>query len=84
MKHASEDAIEKLSEFLGDVRALSGLTEKKPGVYYRKSKAFLHFHEDGDQLFADVRLSGSDFDRLPSTTKQEQAILLAAIRKALR
>lgn len=84
MKHASEEAIERLSELLAEVRALPGLTEKKPGVYYRKSRAFLHFHEDGDQLFADVRLSGPGFERLPSTTKKEQAVLLKAMRKALQ
>jgi hypothetical protein len=34
-------------------------------VFYRGSRAFLHFHEDPAGLFADVRTAdGSDFERL--------------------
>ena len=32
--------------------------EKSPGVFYRSRRAFLHFHEDGDDIYADVRLDG--------------------------
>jgi hypothetical protein len=83
MKHASERALLSIAPLLGRIRALPGITEKKLGVYYCKSRPFLHFHEHGEEIFADVRLEGPDFDRFPSTTLKQQAILLKAIRDAL-
>ena len=81
MKHASSATIQKLEPLLEKIRCIEGLKEKKPGVYYLKSKAFLHFHEEGDQVYADVRLHSSDFERRRVTTKQEQAELLRAIKQ---
>jgi hypothetical protein len=52
-------------------------------VFYRKSKAFLHFHEDGNDVYADCRLDGAEFDRMRVTTGVEQRKLVAAIRKAV-
>ena len=52
--------------------------EKKRGVFYRRSRAFLHFHEDPAGLFADVRLV-DDFERHRVSTAAEQAELLAAV-----
>jgi hypothetical protein len=53
------------------------------GIFYRKSKSFLHFHEDPAGIFADLSV-GDDFRRYPvNTTKQRQA-LLTAIDRALK
>ena len=84
MKHASEKTINSLSPLLEEIRSLPGLKEKKPGIFYRKSRAFLHFHEDGDKVYADVRLNEPDFERFPATTTEEQAILLKALQKSLQ
>ena len=65
------------------MRGVAELREKKRGTFYRGSRAFLHFHEDPAGLFADVRLAGDDFTRLRATTRAEQRLLLAALRKAL-
>ena len=62
---------------------MDGLVEKTPGAFYRKSKAFLHFHIDGDDYYADVRLGGPEFDRMRVTTRSEQRALVVAVRKAL-
>ena len=35
--------------------SLDGLTERTPGTFYRRSRAFLHFHADPAGIFADVR-----------------------------
>ncbi|HEV2098283.1 MAG TPA: hypothetical protein VGR45_05085 [Stellaceae bacterium] len=59
-----------------------GIKEKKLGIFYRRSKSFLHFHEDPMGLFADLS-AGTDFDRFPVNTKQEWKALLAAIDGAL-
>jgi hypothetical protein len=82
MKHAGAEALYALSELLEQIRAREGIKEKSPGVFYRRSKAFLHFHEDPAGLFADVRV-GTDFDRYPVNTKKEWKAMLTAIDRAL-
>ncbi len=84
MRHITPDNLDRLSAMLGDLRKTPGLQEKKPGVFYRKSRAFLHFHEDPKGLFADLRLSGVDFDRFEVTSRAEQRALVKKIRAALR
>ncbi|MBT9314696.1 hypothetical protein [Leptothoe spongobia] len=83
MKHASENTIATLAPLLEQIRPLPGLKEKKTGIFYRKSRAFLHFHEDGDRIYADVRLQEPDFQRLPVTTKEEQAAFLKILQDSL-
>jgi hypothetical protein len=82
MKHAGSEALDKLEGLLRLLRSREGLTEKKRGVFYRKSRAFLHFHEDPQGFFADVRL-GDDWQRLPVNTTAEQTALLAQIDDVL-
>lgn len=83
MRHATKESLGRLGALLEELRALPGLAEKSPGVFYLKSKAFLHFHEDGERVFADVRLEPPEFDRRPVTTPAQQAALLAAVRRKL-
>jgi hypothetical protein len=85
MKHASESTLQELSSLLERLRSFNELVEKRPGVFYRKSKAFLHFHEDPEGIFADVRLEvESPFIRLPVTTDVQQLALITKIGHALR
>ncbi len=83
MKHATQQTIKGLEPVLQQISRLPGLVEKKPGVYYLKSKAFLHFHEHGEEIFADVRLHPPEFDRLPATTAAQQRQLVDRIRQFL-
>ena len=78
MKHAGAATFDELSMLLTDLRRRTGLREKKTGVFYLGSRAFLHFHEDPTGIFADVRL-GDDFTRLRVATLKERRALLAAI-----
>jgi hypothetical protein len=65
VKHAGPAALDRLEPLIGRLRAFAALREKSRGVFYRGSRAFLHFHEDPAGLFADVRTAdGSDFERL--------------------
>lgn len=81
MKHAGEIALDQLEPLLARVRALPGLTEKKRGVFYRKSRAFLHFHEDPKGLFGDVRAADDkDFDRFDVTHGGDDLIAAAEAR----
>jgi hypothetical protein len=45
----------QLEPLLVEIRTGKGLVEKKRGIFYRKSVAFHHFHDDPTGLYADVR-----------------------------
>ena len=83
MRHATPDDLDRLESLLEQLRAFDALKERKRGNFTRRSQAFLHFHEHGGGLFADVRLSET-FDRFAVTTAAQQRALLTAIRRALR
>ena len=80
MRHARDQDLDRLEALLVQLRALPGLVEKKRGVFYRKSRAFLHFHEDPKGMFAD--LSEPD-ERIDVTEPAGQATLLAAAKARL-
>jgi hypothetical protein len=82
MKHATSAALESLSPLLEQIRTRDGLKERKLGVFYRKSKSFLHFHEDPAGLFADLTV-GDGFDRYPVNTQPEWKALLSALDRVL-
>jgi hypothetical protein len=79
MRHAGAGAIAQLEPLLRELRKIDGLVEKKPGTFYKKSRAFLHFHEDPTGLYADVRLT-DDFERFRVTTAAERKALLRQVR----
>jgi hypothetical protein len=56
VKHADAVALHRLSDLLDQIRLKGVIKEKKLGIFYRKSKSFLHFHEDPAGLFADLRV----------------------------
>jgi len=82
MKHATSAALDRLEVLLGELRKIDGLKEKSRGVFYRGSRAFLHFHEHGNELFADIR-QRDEFVRLPVTGGGERTRLLRAVKSAL-
>ena len=83
MRHITPERLPDVEHLLAEVRKVDGLTEKKPGTFYKKSSGFLHFHEHGDDIFADVKLDGIAFERRRVTTKTEQRALARAVRAAL-
>lgn len=78
MKHAGPRTFARISPLLEALRARPELREKRPGVFYLESRAFLHFHDDPSGIFADVRLA-DEFVRLPVTSDSEQSDLLERI-----
>ena len=83
MRHASAAGLDELDDLLLELRGVDGLKEKKRGVFYRGSRAFLHFHEDPTGLYADVRID-AEFERMRVTTKAERKRLLSVARAAAR
>lgn len=78
MKHARQDALDRLGPLLEQIRLLPGLQEKSRGVFYRKSRPLLHFHEDPAGFFADLR-AGQSWIRLPVDTAEQEMELLARL-----
>jgi hypothetical protein len=81
MKHAGPEALDTLADLIAAVRE-RGIKERGPGIFYRKGKAWLHFHEDAAGLFADIR-PGQEWERFRVSEPQEQANLLAIVDQHL-
>jgi hypothetical protein len=82
MKHAGGDALDRLEPLLTQLRAVTGLRENSRGVFYRRTRAFLHFHEDPAGLFADVRFA-DEFERVNVTSAAQQDALLRRVQELL-
>lgn len=82
MRHATSAVLDEIEPLLARIRALPGLKEKSRGVFYRRSTAFLHFHEDPSGLHADVRFE-SDFERHRVETDEERALFLDRVAMCL-
>ena len=79
MRHATSDTLDELEPLLEMLRSVPGLVEKRRGVFYRRSKAFLHFHEDPTGVHADVRFGG-EFERVSAETDAERESLITRVR----
>ncbi len=82
MKHATDQALNQLEDFLNDIRKLGKLKEKQRGIFYFKAVAFLHFHEDPSGLFADLRQAG-EFQRYPVNNAAKRKIFLSKVKSAM-
>jgi hypothetical protein len=78
MRHARDEDLDRLEDVLAALRALPALKEKKRGVFYFRSRAFLHFHEDPGGLFADIGGGpfGGPFERVDVTDAAGRSALL--------
>jgi hypothetical protein len=82
VKHAGAEALAVLSEFLQKLRNRPSLIERKPGIFYVRGRAFLHFHEDRAGLFADLR-QGGDWLRLAVNDVGDRERLLVAVDRTI-
>jgi hypothetical protein len=84
VRHARPQDLDRLEGLLAELRTLPGLVEKKRGVFYLKSRSFLHFHEDPKGMFADIGgPPNGEFERIDVTEATGQAALMAAARARL-
>jgi len=83
VRHARDEALDELEPLLRELRGYGDLKEKTRGTFYRRSKAFLHFHEDPAGLFADVKLDGDSFERMRVSTAAERKELMRRVRAVL-
>jgi hypothetical protein len=86
MKHAGPASLDALEPLLAEIRLRAGIdpkiVEKKRGSFYRKGKAWLHFHEDPAGFFADLK-GPEDWLRMRVSDSGERQALMAAIDEAL-
>lgn len=82
MRHATPETLAALDDLIAALRAVDGISEKRPGAFSRGSRAFLHFHEDPTGYYADVRFD-TEFERVRVTTRREQQALVARVRRTL-
>jgi len=83
MKHATAAALDRIESILKELRRFDQIHEKKRGVFYRKSSAFVHFHEDPAGMFADVR-GDNDWVRVRVNTVSDRRKLMRLVAKILR
>lgn len=82
MKHATPVALDALEGLLRELRAFDRLTERKRGVFYRGSSAFLHFHEDPAGFFADAKVTPA-WVRFNVTTAAQRRAVVREVRSFL-
>lgn len=81
MRHATPATLATIPDLLEQIRKLP-LREPKPGTFYIKSSAFLHFHEDPAGLFADLKVKGA-WKRLKADTAAQRKALVQAASRAI-
>ena len=82
MKHATPQTLDTIEPLLAEIRKFTVLNERKRGIFYKKSIAYLHFHEDPAGLFADVKFGGA-WKRLDVTSNRAKRALLTSVRRDL-
>ena len=85
MAHCPFEKLGDLRAVLDEIRSWPGIQEPKPGIFYLKRVAFLHFHLDTEgHRSADVRDGaswGAPLDVPSSTSAAAQRRLLAEARR---
>jgi hypothetical protein len=82
MKHATPATLESIEPLLAGIRKVPGLRERVRGIFYKKSIAYLHFHEDPAGLFADLKLKGA-WKRIDVSSSRAKRELLRSVRQDL-
>lgn len=83
MGHARPEDLDRLEDLLARLRTIAGLSERRRGVFYRGSSAFLHFHTDRAGTFADLK-TGTGWLRYRVSSATERRVLVADARRVLR
>lgn len=80
MAHCPYEKLQDLSMVFERIRACFGLRESKPGVFYFKTKPFLHFHIKNCDRWAHVRSDG-DWERIDVPLHISDSALLAFTKR---
>ena len=85
MAHCPYEKLEDLKSALETIRSFPKLKEPKPGIFYLKSRGFLHFHIDKEnQRWADVvdgKTWGKPITLLLKATKKQISDFVKEVEK---
>jgi hypothetical protein len=78
---ADDDSKMSHEELVDALRAVDGLVDvgRDPPNFWFRSRAFLHFHENPEGTYADVRFGHGDFEPVWASTPHERLELLARV-----
>ena len=82
MGRARKATLLMLDSWLDEVRGLGidGLVEKANGAFYKRRVGILHFHEDADGVYADVKVAG-DWQRVQIDGAAGKRKVISLLRK---
>ena len=83
MKALKASTLESLALLLSVLRAHPALREVRSAEFALDDKDFVHFHEDSDGVFADVRLKEEGRVHMPVSSPAQQAEFLERIDRTL-
>ena len=83
MARATKATLQALDAWLDEVRELGidGLVEKANGAFYQRRAGILHFHEDAEGVYADVKVDG-DWQRVPIDDLEGKRQVIRLLRQA--
>lgn len=85
MARADSEALETLLPLLRQLREIKGVQESKPGIFYARGQAFIHFHAEDGVVHADLKKpGGSGFDRFALASAADQRKLVDEARLRAR
>lgn len=80
MAHCPFEKLEDLVAAFTEIRAWPEIREPKPGIFYFKSKPFLHFHIKDAFRWADVRSDG-DWERIDAPIPLPRSKVSALLKR---
>jgi hypothetical protein len=85
MAHCSFDQLDDLKILLNEIRTIPKIKEVKPGIFYLKSRGFLHFHINKEnERWADIHDGKTWGDPVPlpfNPSKKEQLNFLKIVKE---
>ena len=85
MSRADAEALRALLPVLRQLREIKGVKETQPGVFHARRDAFIHFHDEGGVLHAELKKpGGSGFDRFALATPADHRKLVDEARLRAR
>lgn len=83
MAHCKYSDLQDLEAAFETIRTYEGVKEPKPGIFYLKSKGFLHFHIKDECRWADIRDGeawGDKFFLPKKASRKDVQVFLKKIR----
>lgn len=84
MGHTRREDLLDIADVLEEVRALPGVLERSPGVFYLGRSPFLHFHTKAGARWADARDGREWGEEMPlpfGSPRRAKATFVAEVRR---